>query len=798
MGNYLRKPVTVKDSHDMENSTLMCGVSSMQGWRETQEDAHNCLIDFDKDVSLFAVYDGHGGAEIALYAADQLPQFVRDELAKKKSYKDALINSYLKFDDSLIDPPVVEKLNTLREELSKEENNCVDADEDEPLDELFNEAKLPIEDIILKYKKQFRNLHKENNTDQPGSSKESSTSKTGEESSNSDTIVIDLEKALNDACNSKAADTKKDETENGVNEIKFKVDNEEAGGSSSSKVNGTNDKLTNEIENAVPGPSKSEGSSSSQEQNGSVEPKPEGTAYMIGNDASENDTSSDSEDELFEPEIPSSSEEESLDDSGSETESEDDVCYSNSLLANICGMDDDDEDDLAGKDSGCTAVMALLVKGKLYVANAGDSRCVVSIDGKAFDMSKDHKPEDEIELNRITAAGGRVSSDGRVNGGLNLSRALGDHKYKNNDKLPNTEQMITALPDVTDLDIKPESINFIVLACDGIWNSLSSQEVVDFISERINNPDVKLSLICEELFDKCLAPDTLSDGTGCDNMTCIIVKFKFNNLKRSYTETEDTEDSVDVIEIKKLKTDSAENSDCMELNEPETDAVENSDGVQLIKPETDAVENSDGVQLIKLETDVVELIKSEIDSTENSECMELNEPETDAVENSDGVELIKPETDAVENSDGVELIKLETDAAVISDGVELIKSETDVVENSDGVELIKLETDAAVISDGVELNKSETDVVENSDGVELIKLETDAAVISDGVELIKPETDAAEESDGVELNKPVTDAAEKSDSVAVLNELKTDLTENSDVAGLNNTKTDSAEPEPMQ
>lgn len=83
----------------------------------------------------------------------------------------------------------------------------------------------------------------------------------------------------------------------------------------------------------------------------------------------------------------------------------------------------------AGNDSGCTAVMALLVKDKLYVANAGDSRCIISIDGKAQDLSKDHKPEDEIEIKRITAAGGRVSNDGRVNGGLNLSRALGKHYY---------------------------------------------------------------------------------------------------------------------------------------------------------------------------------------------------------------------------------------------------------------------------------------------------------------------------------------------------------------------------------
>lgn len=79
-----------------------------------------------------------------------------------------------------------------------------------------------------------------------------------------------------------------------------------------------------------------------------------------------------------------------------------------------------------GNDSGSTAVVALLVGHQLYVANAGDSRCVVGRnDGQAVEMSFDHKPEDDPERKRIEAAGGRVSMDGRVNGGLNLSRAIG-------------------------------------------------------------------------------------------------------------------------------------------------------------------------------------------------------------------------------------------------------------------------------------------------------------------------------------------------------------------------------------
>jgi protein phosphatase 1G len=78
-----------------------------------------------------------------------------------------------------------------------------------------------------------------------------------------------------------------------------------------------------------------------------------------------------------------------------------------------------------GSNSGTTAVVGLLRDRELYVANAGDSRCVVCRGGEAVDMSIDHKPDDEIEKARISAAGGKISWDGRVNGGLNLSRAIG-------------------------------------------------------------------------------------------------------------------------------------------------------------------------------------------------------------------------------------------------------------------------------------------------------------------------------------------------------------------------------------
>lgn len=218
----------------------------------------------------------------------------------------------------------------------------------------------------------------------------------------------------------------------------------------------------------------------------------------------------------------------------------------------------------AGYDSGCTAVVALLKDNKyLYVANAGDSRCVVCRDGKAVDMSEDHKPEDDLERKRIEKAGGQVTKDGRVNNGLNLSRAIGDHAYKTNKELSLEEQMITSLPDVRTLEIDQEKDSFMVLACDGIWNFMSSQEVCDYVQERLNANYSKLSQICEELFMHCLAPDSEGDGTGCDNMTCIIVTFK--PFRKSGGKLNESLDKVNLKRSLEVKDAASDNSNANEL-----------------------------------------------------------------------------------------------------------------------------------------------------------------------------------------------------------------------------------------
>lgn len=178
------------------------------------------------------------------------------------------------------------------------------------------------------------------------------------------------------------------------------------------------------------------------------------------------------------------------------------------------------DDQMQDEMSGAAAVCVLIKNKKIYCSNCGDSRAVASVAGKVQELSFDHKPNNENEARRIVAAGGWVDLN-RVNGNLALSRAMGDFIFKRNSKKPAEEQIVTAYPDVIVKDILPEH-EFVVVACDGIWDVMSNQEVVDFVRKRLANRSPP-EQICEELLDHCLAPDCQMGGIGCDNMTAIIV-----------------------------------------------------------------------------------------------------------------------------------------------------------------------------------------------------------------------------------------------------------------------------------
>ena len=175
--------------------------------------------------------------------------------------------------------------------------------------------------------------------------------------------------------------------------------------------------------------------------------------------------------------------------------------------------------------TGCTSCVVLIDEAKklIYFANAGDSRAILCKKGKAYQMSLDHKPDLFIEKNRIYRAGGWVN-EGRIKGNLNLSRSLGDLEYKGNADLGAKEQMITAFPDIV-VEKYSEECDFIIIGCDGIWDCLTNQEACDYVRERIEK--MKLSEIVESMMDSIIADSKMNEtGVGCDNMTCIIVKFK--------------------------------------------------------------------------------------------------------------------------------------------------------------------------------------------------------------------------------------------------------------------------------
>eukprot|EP00928_Gymnodinium_smaydae_P079114 TRINITY_DN63128_c0_g1_i1.p1 TRINITY_DN63128_c0_g1~~TRINITY_DN63128_c0_g1_i1.p1 ORF type:complete len:475 (-),score=68.43 TRINITY_DN63128_c0_g1_i1:101-1525(-) len=188
---------------------------------------------------------------------------------------------------------------------------------------------------------------------------------------------------------------------------------------------------------------------------------------------------------------------------------------------------------------GCTSCICCITPTHILVANAGDSRAVLCRGGAAYALSEDHKPNSPVESRRITAAGGFVETQNigpgqvqyRVNGNLNLSRALGDLEYKKDRSRGPEEQIISATPDVEIYERTPED-EFLIVCCDGVWDVKTNQEVVDFVRRKLpsKNGDAdanarKMSRIMEDLLDACISPDLRrTKGLGGDNMTAVVVR----------------------------------------------------------------------------------------------------------------------------------------------------------------------------------------------------------------------------------------------------------------------------------
>ena len=180
--------------------------------------------------------------------------------------------------------------------------------------------------------------------------------------------------------------------------------------------------------------------------------------------------------------------------------------------------------------TGCTATVVLITKTDFYCANAGDSRSVLgraSGSEMCCPLSEDHKPDNPDEKARIEKAGGFVEEN-RVNGSLNLSRSMGDFEYKSKANLPFDEQMVIVDPEVKKV-ARTKNDQFLILACDGIWDCKTSEEGVEDIREALQKrkKTEPISKLIEDLFERICATDIISSaGIGTDNMTCIVVEFQ--------------------------------------------------------------------------------------------------------------------------------------------------------------------------------------------------------------------------------------------------------------------------------
>jgi protein phosphatase 2C family protein 2/3 len=174
--------------------------------------------------------------------------------------------------------------------------------------------------------------------------------------------------------------------------------------------------------------------------------------------------------------------------------------------------------DVSKNTSGTTAISCIIHGNRLYTANVGDSRAILCRNGTAVALSIDHKPYLKSESDRIYRAGGYVTME-RVNGTLALSRALGDLDFKQNHSVGREDQLVSSEAEITINELSPDD-HFIVIACDGIWDVMSNEEVVAFVNEKFSQ-SIQPDKVCELLIDACLAKTIHDPGT--DNMTVIIV-----------------------------------------------------------------------------------------------------------------------------------------------------------------------------------------------------------------------------------------------------------------------------------
>jgi len=156
---------------------------------------------------------------------------------------------------------------------------------------------------------------------------------------------------------------------------------------------------------------------------------------------------------------------------------------------------------------GSTGVIALVTGDEVYLAWAGDSRSIVVRNGKVILATEDHKPNLPRERKRIEDAGGAIFHMGvwrlATELGLSTSRSFGDEVDK---------QFIIATPDI--VNTKIETGDIIVLACDGLWDVLTNEQVAVFVTNNTSSPKFMANKLVTIAYD----------SWSGDNITAIVVR----------------------------------------------------------------------------------------------------------------------------------------------------------------------------------------------------------------------------------------------------------------------------------
>ncbi|KAL0377538.1 UNVERIFIED_CONTAM: putative protein phosphatase 2C 59 [Sesamum radiatum] len=154
------------------------------------------------------------------------------------------------------------------------------------------------------------------------------------------------------------------------------------------------------------------------------------------------------------------------------------------------------------RDAGSTASTAILV--------------VSSVGGKSIAVSRDHKPDQTDERQRIEDAGGFVMWAGtwRVGGVLAVSRAFGDRLLK---------QYVVADPEIQEEKVD-DTLEFLILASDGLWDVVTNEEAVA-MTKPIEDPEEAAKRLMQEAYQR---------GSG-DNITIVVVRFLTTQVESSHS-----------------------------------------------------------------------------------------------------------------------------------------------------------------------------------------------------------------------------------------------------------------------